>query len=220
MSIPMDRESLLKFARYVFYIGLICGLVYILIPMDPLPLRPSVVQNVLQQLTILIVVALFLERALEVYKLSYFSLEKERLAADVDTCQTALQSLIAETEGLLNSDGVQATRLRLLNAEDRLRVYVNGMRQSLLLAAIVFGLLIGLVGVRSLEGAFDFPPPISTVEIFRFYLFRVLDVILTAGLIAGGSEGIHTIIKKLSNFFPDIPQKIIGFVQAIRQDPA
>lgn len=211
----MDRESLLKFARYAFYTVLVGGLLCILIPMEPPSLQPLLVKIVVQQLTILVIVALFLERALEVYKLSYFSPEKERLAAKVDQFQMELLSLSPQTNA--NSEKIQAVQLRLYSAEESLRNYINHMRQNLLKVAIGFGLLIGLVGLRSLEGAFDFPVPESVLEMFRFYLFRVLDLILTAGLIAGGSEGIHNVIKKIGGLFPDIPQKVVEFVQAIQQ---
>ena len=211
----MDRESLLKFARYAFYTVLVGGLLCILIPMEPPSLQPLLVKIVVQQLTILVIVALFLERALEVYKLSYFSPEKERLAAKVDQFQMELLSLSPQTNA--NSEKIQAVQLRLYSAEESLRNYINHMRQNLLKVAIGFGLLIGLVGLRSLESAFDFPMPESVLEMFRFYLFRVLDLILTAGLIAGGSEGIHNVIKKIGGLFPDIPQKVVEFVQAIQQ---
>lgn len=211
----MDRESLLKFARYAFYAVLVGGLLCLLIPMDPPSLQPLLVKIVVQQLTILVIVALFLERALEVYKLSYFSPEKERLAAKVEHFQMELLSLSPQTSA--NSDKIQAVQLRLYSAEESLRNYINHMRQSLLRVAIGFGLLIGLVGLRSLESAFDFPVPESVLEMFRFYLFRVLDLILTAGLIAGGSEGLHNVIKKIGGLFPDIPQKVVEFVQAIKQ---
>ncbi|MDV3352079.1 hypothetical protein QGP82_25615 [Leptothoe sp. LEGE 181152] len=215
----MDRESLLKFPRYAFYTVLVCGLLYILIPMDPPALQGSILKIVIQQLTLLIVIALFLERALEVYKLSYLSPEKERLAVQVEQMQLELQGLFAQAEASSKSVVIEATQLRLFNAEEKLRVYRTYMRQNLLRVAIIFGALISLVGVRSLENAFNFPVPESVLEIFRFYLFRVLDVILTAGLIAGGSEGIHNVIKKLGSLFPDVPQKIVEFVQAIKQDP-
>lgn len=214
----MDRESLLKFTRYAFYIVLVCGLLYILIPMDLPELRPSIVQIALQQLTILLVVALFLERALEVYKLSYLSPEKERLATQVTHHQLEFESLVAKAEHSSHKDAVEAKQIRLFNAEESLQVYRNHMRQSLLRISIVFGALISLVGVRSLENAFNFPAPESGVEIFRLYLFRVLDLMLTAGLISGGSEGIHGVIKKLSSPFPDIPQKAVEWVQAIKRD--
>lgn len=213
----MERESLIKFVRYAFYVVLVGSLLCVLIPMEPPQLKPSLVQIVLQQLTILIVVALFLERALEVYKLSYFSPTTERLESQVEQHQMELEAQ-AKTENGCDFKANKTVQLYLINAQENLRVHKNHTRQSLLQAAVVFGLLIGSVGVRSLENAFDFPASESVLKIFRLYLFRVLDVILTAGLIAGGSEGIHGVIKKLSNLVPDIPQKIVDLVQSVRKD--
>ena len=74
------------------------------------------------------------------------------------------------------------------------------------------------MGIRALEGLLEFPEPETTLEVFRLYLFRVLDLMLTAGLIAGGSEGIHSIIKQLYGFFPETPDKIIAFLRKISQE--
>ncbi|MEM9482455.1 MAG: hypothetical protein AAGA83_02070 [Cyanobacteria bacterium P01_F01_bin.116] len=209
----MDRESLFKFARYAVSVVLFCGLLYVLLPMDPLAFQPTIVKVVLQQLTILLLIALFLERVLELYKLSYLAPEKERLAAEVEQCQLRLETLSSGT-----SDRIQTAQQSLFKAEDSLRLYKSAMRRNLLQTAIAFGLLIGLVGVRSLEGAFYIPKPESTLDFFRCYLFRLLDLILTAGLIAGGSEGIHGIIKQVSNLLPDIPQKVIELIQLLKQN--
>ena len=207
----MDRASLLKFARYAFYMVLGGGLLYVLIPMEPLVFQPHIVKVVLQQLTILLIVALFLERVLEVYKLFYLSPEKERLVAQMEHLQ-----LQYNTE----NQGAQPAQGELFAAQENLRNYRNYMRQTLLQRAIIFGGLMSLVGVRSLEGTFNFSIPVSVAESFRLYLFRGLDLILTAGLLAGGSEGIHATFKKLANIFPDMPQKVIEFVQAFKQNPA
>lgn len=211
----MDRASLLKFARYGLYVVVGVGLLYVLIPMDLPTLQSSILEISLQQLTVLIIVALFVERSLEVYKLFYFSPEKERLITQLAQARLEWQSSLGD---VTEDERAQAAKLRLLNEEERLRVYKNHTRQNLLRTAIVFGLLLGLAGVRSLEFVFTFPVPESVLEIFRLYLFRVLDVILTAGLIAGGSEGIHSVIKKLNSLFPDISQKVVNFVQTINQD--
>ncbi|NEQ51171.1 MAG: hypothetical protein F6K11_13715 [Leptolyngbya sp. SIO3F4] len=214
----MDRASLLKFARYAVYAVLVCSLCYVLLPMDPLAFQPTIIKIILQQLTILLFMALFLERALEVYKLSYLSPEKERLGAQVDYCQSKLDSISSDTDGSISSEILQTVQLDLFNAEEHLRVYRTHVRRNLLQTAIIFGFLIGLVGVRSLEGIVYLPKPDSTLEEFRFYLFRVLDLLLTAGLVAGGSEGIHGIIKQLNNLFPDIPQKVIELVRLLKQN--
>lgn len=211
----MDRASLLKFARYGFYGAVGVGLLYVLIPMDLPTLQSSILEISLQQLTVLIIVALFVERSLEVYKLFYFSPEKERLITQVAQARLEWQSFLGD---VTEDERAQAAKLRLLNEEERLRVYKNHTRQNLLRTAIVLGLLLGLAGVRSLEFVFTFPVPETVLEIFRLYLFRVLDVILTTGLIAGGSEGIHSVIKKLNSLFPDISRKVVDLVQLIKQD--
>ncbi|MEM6254979.1 MAG: hypothetical protein AAF821_18855 [Cyanobacteria bacterium P01_D01_bin.156] len=214
----MGHESLLKFVGYGTYTVLGGSLAYILLPMAPPTLKSSVVELILQQLTVLIVVALFLERALEVYKLFYFSPEKERLVTQVEYSQLELQTLLEKGDNISSTDNIQSIQSRLFESEASLRVYRNNTRQRLLQTAIVFGVLIGLVGMRSLESVIVFPTPNSIFEIFRLYLFRGLDIILTAGLIAGGSEGVHNIFKKVNSLFPDIPSKILEFIQAIRQN--
>ncbi|MBT9312673.1 hypothetical protein [Leptothoe kymatousa] len=149
------------------------------------------------------------------YALSYFSQEKSRLATQLEQRQLELDSLSPDVKADASNVGVKAAQLKLLNAKESLRSYKQHIRQSILRVAIVFGLLMGLVGIRSLEGIIQYPAPVITLEIFRLYLFRVLDLGLTAGLIAGGSEGIHSLIKKLYSFFPDASQTVASSLQAV-----
>ncbi|MEM9807495.1 MAG: hypothetical protein AAF959_19700 [Cyanobacteria bacterium P01_D01_bin.56] len=124
----MDRASLLKFARYGFYGAVGVGLLYVLIPMDLPTLQSSILEISLQQLTVLIIVALFVERSLEVYKLFYFSPEKERLITQVAQARLEWQSFLGD---VTEDERAQAAKLRLLNEEERLRVYKNHTRQNL-----------------------------------------------------------------------------------------
>lgn len=215
----MIGKSLLKFFRYLFYVVLVCGLLYILIPIDPLTFQVLSFDVVIRRLSVLIIVALFLERALEVYKLSYFAQEKKRLETQIIQRQLELETLVSDSEdSSSNSDAVQAAALRILSAEEDLRLYKDQTRQQILQVAIVFGLLLSSVGLRCLEGIVQYPTPETISETFRLYLFRVLDLSLTAGLIAGGSEGIHNILKKLYSFFPDTSQTIIDSLRTIRKE--
>lgn len=215
----MDSKPLLKFFRYSFYVVLICGLLYTLIPIEPLTFQALSVDVVIRRLLILIVVALFLERALEVYKLFYFSQEKERLTAQVKQRQLELNTLLlSSAEDSSRSDAVQTIKDRLFSAEENLQVHQDHTRQRILQVAIAFALLLSAVGLRSLEGIVQYPAPETISETFRLYLFRVLDLSLTAGLIAGGSEGLHSIIKKLYSFFPDASRQVIDSLQTIRKE--
>ncbi|MBE9066614.1 hypothetical protein IQ260_08105 [Leptolyngbya cf. ectocarpi LEGE 11479] len=214
----MDSKPLLRFFRYSFYLVLVCGLLYLLIPIKPLTFQVLSFDVVIRRLSVLIIVALFLERALEVYKLSYFSQKKECLTAQMRQRQLELDALLLmSSEDISKSEAVQESKERLFKAEENLQVHQDYTRQSILQVAIAFALLLSAVGLRSLEGIVQYPLPETTPEIFRLYLFRVLDVSLTAGLIAGGSEGLHSIIKKLYSFFPDASQQVIDSLQAIRK---
>ncbi|MGD1857559.1 MAG: hypothetical protein ACFB2W_25260 [Leptolyngbyaceae cyanobacterium] len=214
----MDRDSLLKPVRYAFYLVLAGALLYGFIPIDPLSFQPLDVKLVVQRLITLIIVALFLERALEVYKLFYLAPERERLMVQMEQYQVKLKALISASEDSRSQEIIQTTKQDLLKAQESLQKYTDRIRQSILLVAIMFGFLISSVGIRALEGLLEFPEPETTLEVFRLYLFRVLDLMLTAGLIAGGSEGIHSIIKQLYGFFPETPDKIIAFLRKISQE--
>lgn len=214
----MDSNPLLRFLRYLFYLVFICGLLYVLIPIAPLTFQVLSFDVVIRRLSVLIIVALFLERALEVYKLSYFSQRKERLTIKVEQHQLELNALLlTSSEDEPKRDALQEIKDRLFEAEENLQAHQDYTRQRILQIAIVFALLLSAVGLRSLEGIVQYPETETISEIFRLYLFRILDISLTAGLIAGGSEGLHSIIKKLYSFFPDASRQVVDSLQAIRK---
>jgi hypothetical protein len=70
-----------------------------------------------------------------------------------------------------------------------------------ILLGVVLGLILALAGVRTLANLLEvqqtagFPPPSS----FQSSLFAGLDILVTAGLIAGGSAGIAGIIAYWKN---------------------
>ncbi|MBG1271158.1 hypothetical protein [Nostoc sp. WHI] len=84
-----------------------------------------------------------------------------------------------------------------LNEKERQRTaYKSDTRTIALWTSLLFGLLISAIGIRSIEPliVIDFNNPIQVV------IFRCLDALLTGGLIAGGSEGIHKLIQVFIDF--------------------
>jgi hypothetical protein len=63
-------------------------------------------------------------------------------------------------------------------------------------ASLTLGILLALAGFRILE-TFMVPPP--TAPDFQNILFKVLDCILTASIIAGGTDGWHQIVSLISD---------------------
>ncbi|WP_299248473.1 hypothetical protein [uncultured Aquimarina sp.] len=64
------------------------------------------------------------------------------------------------------------------------------------LTSFTIGLLIAIVGFRILETFMN--PPIET-QVFQNVAFRSLDCILTAAIIAGGTDGWHQLVSLISD---------------------
>ena len=59
------------------------------------------------------------------------------------------------------------------------------------IASLIVGIAISFAGVRFLEPFFE----ISSLEGYQAQLFHALDILLTAGLLSGGSDGIHQVTR-------------------------
>ncbi|WP_392535009.1 hypothetical protein [Nostoc sp. C117] len=92
-----------------------------------------------------------------------------------------------------------------LNIKERQRAaYKADTRTIALWTSLLFGLLISAIGIRSIE-------PLVILDLnnqIQVVLFRSLDALLTGGLIAGGSEGIHQIIQVFINFMEATSKQI------------
>ncbi|MDZ8107503.1 MAG: hypothetical protein RM338_18045 [Nostoc sp. DedQUE12a] len=92
-----------------------------------------------------------------------------------------------------------------LNTKERQRAaYKADTRTIALWTSLLVGLLISAIGVRSIE-------PLVIIDSnnqIQLVIFRSLDALLTGGLIAGGSEGIHKIIQVFINFMEVTSQQI------------
>jgi hypothetical protein len=128
----------------------------------------------LMQLGILYIVALFVERSLEVLLKAWRQSGKSRLEEQVRTAE---------------EDGRAA-------AETELREYRAGTQRRALLAGLTLGLLVSLSGVRFLGPIFD----LAAASVFQQAVFRFTDIILTAGLIAGGSAAVHELMALIDDF--------------------
>ena len=122
----------------------------------------------LTQLGILYIIALFVERALEVLIKAWRQGGKARLEQEVD-------------------DGQRKRKLE---------EYKAGTKRRALLVGLTLGLLVSLSGVRLLGPIFQF----SSISAFQEALFHFTDIIITAGLIAGGSSTIHELMALIDDF--------------------
>ncbi len=140
------------------------------IPEGGAPFRTALVQ-----LGILYIVALFVERSLEVLIKAWRQGEKTRL-------EEAMRS--AEESGRAA-------------AEKNLEEYKAGTQRRALLVGLTLGILVSLSGVRLLGPIFEFSDGGAS---FQLAVFQFTDITLTAGLIAGGSATIHELMALIDDF--------------------
>lgn len=132
-------------------------------------------RTALSQLGILYIVALFVERSLEVLIKAWRQSGKSGLEEEVRT---------AEDSGKAD-------------AEKELQAYRAGTQRRALLIGLTMGVMVSLSGVRLLGPIFEIGEAWAP---FQRAMFHFTDVTLTAGLIAGGSATIHELMALIDTF--------------------
>ena len=90
-------------------------------------------------------------------------------------------------------------REKVLKIEDDLNTYDSQTRVIVTWFTFVFGITISLAGVRVLSGLVV-DTELKALEPYQQTLFNFVDVILTGGVIAGGSAAIDKLGRKISNY--------------------
>lgn len=129
----------------------------------------------LTQLGILYIVALFVERSLEVLMKAWRQGGRIELEEKIGSAKTADDKQIHKR---------------------KLGKYRVGTQRRALLVGLTLGILVSLSGVRLLGPIFDGSDGWS----FQVAVFQFTDIIVTAGLIAGGSSTIHELMALIDDF--------------------
>jgi hypothetical protein len=155
------------------------------------------VADVAQLMTILFLVAVLAERALEIFVSTWrgpVATEHESAVRKATDDVTRLTPL-AQAKPRALADAQAA----LDEARRQEQTYRCGTRQVALWGALGLGLLVSGVGLRALETLID-PAANGWSVGGQGMAFRLVDVLLTGGVIAGGSEGIHRVAAVCDNF--------------------
>jgi hypothetical protein len=200
--------------------------------------KPFGLDEVFQLLTFLIIISLFLERALEVFITTWRRPKEERIDNQVQSYERRISELktqietriqqpqtVARTEELTSENPTKSEKRTeltrspgnvadlhsmlseslqdLQNERQRRLEYKTETRKIALWTGLFIGLLISGVGIRALETLITLRDFSNQQPIFynlQVCIFRILDTLLTGGLIAGGSEGIHKIVQVFTAF--------------------
>lgn len=151
------------------------------------------VTEVGQLLTTLFVVALLAERALEIFVGTW----RSPRAMELDLVVKAREATLAETQAQGDRGALNEAKKGLDEARRDVLHYRCTTRQIALWVGLLLGFLVSGVGVRALGTLID---PLGDWTGAQHAAFRLVDGLLTGGVIAGGSEGIHRLATVFDNF--------------------
>lgn len=146
--------------------------------------------NVMATIAPLLLTAAFIERAVEVVISPWRDPEAERLQKQADRSrQNRLPSALTD--------------------EHALHHYRSQTRQYAFATALGFGLAAAVAGVRAL-GAFAIADPGKTAfqgaDPKQQSVFIAVDILLSALLLAGGANGIHSVVNAFTSYFDSTAQ--------------
>jgi hypothetical protein len=156
-----------------------------------LTMQGVTMEKIWMQIMALFVVSLFLERAVDVFLTVTRNEKSEHLRHSIRQVKSAHKEKMG--------DNTAISRETIDPLENELHAHRSQTRSIALWTSFIVGLLVALVGVRTLQPIFcpDGKFPLLGNQI---KWFQAMDIFITGGLLAGGSEGFHEIIKLYRSF--------------------
>lgn len=173
-------------ALVVVILGVVFGLIYIT-DAKGVQFKPFTESDVLAIVTSMFVVAVFMERSIEAVLTPIRTRDRQLIERDIEDLQNAVKE--------------DATKQKELTAKKHeLASYRLDTAQRAYWLSFGFGLLISLVGIRTLSGLVR-PEDLDALKGMNGKMFSFVDVMLTGGVISGGSAAINKIARAISGFF-------------------
>jgi hypothetical protein len=189
------RPKISRMARIIKIRGLLIGALVLVAAYyyetTALTLKPDLDVTYLPQLFgYLILISLFVERAIEFVLSLWRSAEADVLDRNIGTLKEKIAKLADDSA----EAKVVKTKLiaELELAEDERVNFKADSRLAALWIGVTIGVFVSLVGVRIMGSVFE--APASTQE-FHARMFILVDVLLTGFVLAGGSGAIHKIMS-------------------------
>jgi len=200
--------------KFVTIVPLLLGVVIIVAAhvtgATALPFTNITPSTVTQLFGVLFTVALLLERSLEVFinvwrepQAAQLQLESQEAQAALDSAKALNLAIPANQSALTSATAKQSLALKALQS------YRSQTQKIALGCSFVAGLTVSAVGLRTLETFLDVTAKggLSVGHSVQLFAFHFVDIWLTGGLLAGGSEGIHKIMQAYTDFMEATSKK-------------
>jgi hypothetical protein len=153
--------------------------------------------SVLGTLTWLFVVALFIERAVEVIVSTLRDADAALLEHAVETAQEAIDAQAKVTPGAVPY--LQSLHVAQKNLLD----YRSDTKELALCVSFIISLFVSVAGVRAFSLIANNVPDSN-------WLFAAADIVVTGAVLAGGTDAIHQMMNVVMNFFNNAADKAKG----------
>jgi len=151
------------------------------------PFKSFTESDVLAIITSMFVVAVFMERSIEAILTPVRAPDRQKIEQELEDIKRDAK----------NDDSKKDLQIA---KERELATYkLNTARRAYWLS-FGFGLIISVVGIRTLAGLVN-PEDLNKLTDLHRTLFSFVDIVLTGGVIAGGSAAIDKIGRAISEFF-------------------
>ncbi|MGR0480384.1 MAG: hypothetical protein ACTFAL_03005 [Candidatus Electronema sp. V4] len=159
----------------------------------PLPLKNLSFQEgeLLDLIMSLSVMAVFMERAVEAVLVPVRTPDRQEIEHEIETLRAELAQMGEEKQTL---------SLVVKTKERELEIYrLNTARYAYWLS-FALGMAVSLVGIRALSGLID-QDALTALSNPQLMLFSLVDVVITGGVIAGGSAAVDKMGRRISKSF-------------------
>ncbi|MDR3458532.1 MAG: hypothetical protein P4N60_13865 [Verrucomicrobiae bacterium] len=164
---------------------------------DPVVFKPMGRDSVLGTLTWLFVVALFIERAVEVIVSTCRDADADVLEHNVTTAQAKIDAQTKVTPGSVPYlDPLHGAQKEMLK-------YRSETKQFAMCVSFILSIFVALAGVRTFGSIVETYPAGN-------WLFSAADIIVTGAVLAGGTDAIHQMMNVVMNFLNQAADKAKG----------
>jgi len=182
----------MKTAKYVSLVLILIILITALrFSFGAVEVKPDIFNEIVPLLGVLFVVALFIERAIEVFLSTLRSAEADIQDNNLNVVKTKIETRVKENQ----LEKIEELEDVYNNLQIRRTQYRIESRMIALWAGLILGIIVSAAGIRVLNQLF-IPVTVGT----QAYFFTLADIVLTGCVLAGGSEGINKITKIYSAY--------------------
>lgn len=165
-----------------------------------LAFKPFKADEVVGNLTALFLISAFLERALEVFLTSWRDADRRKLEHEI-------AHALADAKAAPDSTAAAEAQRRVLQKRHELHLYKAQTARASFICGLVAGVVIALAGARALTPLLAALPPAGSPQLL---VVTIIDVVITAGLIGGGSDGIHKLVSVITDYLDATRAKVAG----------